>query len=62
MWLLDSIETGDPSCQPLSWNLRISAALDVAKALAYLHSPEANVIFRDPKTSNIVMDYVCGTM
>ncbi|XP_017243457.1 G-type lectin S-receptor-like serine/threonine-protein kinase At5g24080 isoform X2 [Daucus carota subsp. sativus] len=36
------IYRGDPSCQPLSWNLRISAALDVAKALAYLHSPEAN--------------------
>ncbi|KAK1400918.1 putative serine/threonine-protein kinase PBL10 [Heracleum sosnowskyi] len=46
----------DPSCQPLSWNLRISVALDVAKGLAYLHSPEVNVIFRDLKTSNIVID------
>ncbi|KAF5770909.1 putative transferase, protein kinase RLK-Pelle-RLCK-VIIa-2 family [Helianthus annuus] len=42
--------------QPLSWNLRLKAALGAAKGLAYLHSPEANVIYRDFKCSNILID------
>ncbi|KAL8158163.1 hypothetical protein AgCh_002742 [Apium graveolens] len=42
--------------QLLTWNLRISIALGAAKGLAYLHSPEANVIHRDFKTSNILID------
>ncbi|KAK9050755.1 hypothetical protein SSX86_030275 [Deinandra increscens subsp. villosa] len=42
--------------QPLSWNLRIKAALGAAKGLAYLHSPEARVIYRDLKCSNILID------
>ncbi|KAL1803902.1 hypothetical protein ACET3Z_032549 [Daucus carota] len=42
--------------QLLTWNLRMSIALGAAKGLAYLHSPEANVIHRDFKTSNILID------
>ncbi|KAL3523824.1 hypothetical protein ACH5RR_016658 [Cinchona calisaya] len=42
--------------QPLSWNLRMKVALDAAKGLAYLHSPEAKVIYRDFKPSNILLD------
>ncbi|KAK1355330.1 Receptor cytoplasmic kinase [Heracleum sosnowskyi] len=42
--------------QPLSWNLRMRVALGAAKGLAYLHSPEAKVIYRDFKTSNILID------
>ncbi|KAA8539460.1 hypothetical protein F0562_026152 [Nyssa sinensis] len=42
--------------QPLSWNLRMKVALGAAKGLAYLHSPEAKVIYRDFKTSNILID------
>ncbi|XP_059666257.1 receptor-like cytoplasmic kinase 176 isoform X2 [Cornus florida] len=42
--------------QPLSWNLRMKVALGAAKGLAYLHSPEAKVIYRDFKTSNILLD------
>ncbi|KAI8006051.1 putative serine/threonine-protein kinase PBL9 [Camellia lanceoleosa] len=42
--------------QPLSWSLRIKVALGAAKGLAYLHSPEARVIYRDFKTSNILLD------
>ncbi|KAK1415558.1 hypothetical protein QVD17_31341 [Tagetes erecta] len=42
--------------QPLSWNLRIKVALGAAKGLAYLHSPDAKVIYRDFKSSNILID------
>ncbi|KAK1395208.1 receptor-like cytoplasmic kinase 176 [Heracleum sosnowskyi] len=44
------------SSQPLSWNLRMSIALGAAKGIAYLHSSEAAVIYRDFKTSNILLD------
>ncbi|CAK9147699.1 unnamed protein product [Ilex paraguariensis] len=42
--------------QPLSWSLRMKVALGAAKGLAYLHSPEAKVIYRDFKSSNILLD------
>ncbi|KAK9059736.1 hypothetical protein SSX86_020440 [Deinandra increscens subsp. villosa] len=42
--------------QPLSWNIRIKVTLGAAKGLAYLHSPEAKVIYRDFKSSNILLD------
>lgn len=42
--------------QPLSWSIRMKVALDAAKGLAYLHSDEAKVIYRDFKTSNILLD------
>ncbi|GMN57197.1 hypothetical protein TIFTF001_026303 [Ficus carica] len=42
--------------QPLSWSIRMKVALGAAKGLAYLHSDEARVIYRDFKTSNILLD------
>ncbi|KAK6152459.1 hypothetical protein DH2020_015094 [Rehmannia glutinosa] len=42
--------------QPLSWGLRMKIALGAAKGLAFLHSAEAKVIYRDFKTSNILLD------
>ncbi|KAM7256512.1 hypothetical protein ACFE04_012253 [Oxalis oulophora] len=42
--------------QPLSWNLRMKVALAAAKGLAFLHSPEIKVIYRDFKASNILLD------
>ncbi|KAK8501524.1 hypothetical protein V6N11_057216 [Hibiscus sabdariffa] len=42
--------------QPLSWNFRMKVALGAAKGLAFLHSDEAKVIYRDFKTSNILLD------
>ncbi|KAE9585707.1 putative transferase, protein kinase RLK-Pelle-RLCK-VIIa-2 family [Lupinus albus] len=42
--------------QPLSWSLRLKVALDAAKGLAFLHKAENKVIYRDFKTSNILLD------
>jgi serine/threonine protein kinase len=42
--------------QPLSWNLRMKIALGAAKGLAFLHSDDAKVIYRDFKTSNVLLD------
>ncbi|GAB4824413.1 Probable serine/threonine-protein kinase pbl9 [Ancistrocladus abbreviatus] len=42
--------------QPLSWSLRLKVALGAAKGLAFLHSAEIKVIYRDFKTSNVLLD------
>ncbi|GER28603.1 protein kinase superfamily protein [Striga asiatica] len=42
--------------QPLPWSLRMKIALDAARGLAFLHSDEIKVIYRDFKTSNILLD------
>lgn len=42
--------------QPLSWSLRMKVALGAARGLAFLHSAETQVIYRDFKTSNILLD------
>ncbi|CAL5211450.1 unnamed protein product [Lathyrus oleraceus] len=42
--------------QPLSWCLRLKVALGVAKGLAFLHSAEKKVIYRNFKTSNVLLD------
>ncbi|CAA7026298.1 unnamed protein product [Microthlaspi erraticum] len=42
--------------QSLSWKLRLKVALGAAKGLAFLHSSETRVIYRDFKTSNILLD------
>ncbi|VFQ72880.1 unnamed protein product [Cuscuta campestris] len=43
--------------QPITWSLRMKVALGAAKGLAYLHSPEAKVIYRDFKSSNVLIDF-----
>lgn len=40
----------------------MKVALGAAKGLAYLHSDEARVIYRDFKTSNILLDSVRSNM
>ncbi|XP_057433398.1 probable serine/threonine-protein kinase PBL2 [Lotus japonicus] len=42
--------------QPIPWTTRVNIAIGVARGLAYLHSLNANVIFRDLKASNILLD------
>ncbi|KMT09629.1 hypothetical protein BVRB_6g130810 [Beta vulgaris subsp. vulgaris] len=45
------------SCvEPLSWNKRMSIVLGVARGLAFLHSSDNQVIYRDFKASNILLD------
>lgn len=43
---------------PLPWSIRMKVALGAAKGLAFLHEAEQPVIFRDFKTSNILLDEV----
>ncbi|MBA0558092.1 hypothetical protein Golob_015126 [Gossypium lobatum] len=42
--------------QPISWATRMHIARQVAQGLTFLHSLDANVIFRDLKASNILLD------
>lgn len=45
------------SCS-LSWQSRMKIAIGAAKGLAFLHGEEKPVIYRDFKTSNILLDAV----
>lgn len=42
--------------QPITWTTRVRIAIDVARGLSFLHSIDANVIYRDLKASNILLD------
>ncbi|CBI30550.3 hypothetical protein VitviT2T_012271 [Vitis vinifera] len=42
--------------QPLSWSVRMEVAIGAARGLAFLHNAETQVIYRDFKTSNILLD------
>ncbi|KAJ9554638.1 hypothetical protein OSB04_018683 [Centaurea solstitialis] len=39
-----------------SWDIRIKIAIGVAQGLVFLHATKSNVIFRDIKASNILLD------
>lgn len=45
--------------QPMAWVTRVNIAIGVARGLTLLHSLDQNVIFRDLKASNILLDSVC---
>lgn len=43
----------------MAWATRMRVALDIARGLSFLHSLNANIIYRDLKASNILIDSVC---
>ncbi|XP_054809522.1 probable serine/threonine-protein kinase PIX13 [Prosopis cineraria] len=45
-----------PNVEPLSWNTRLKIAIDAAEGLAFLHTSEKQIIYRDFKASNILLD------
>ncbi|XAR58047.1 Non-specific serine/threonine protein kinase [Bertholletia excelsa] len=42
--------------EPLSWDFRIKIAIGAARGLAFLHTSDKQVIYRDFKASNILLD------
>ncbi|KAL5754303.1 hypothetical protein ACOSP7_022523 [Xanthoceras sorbifolium] len=42
--------------EPMSWNVRLNIAIGAARGLAFLHTLEKQIIYRDFKTSAIVLD------
>ncbi|CAN6242226.1 unnamed protein product [Urochloa humidicola] len=44
------------SKEQLPWGLRLRIAVGIARGLAFLHSSEEHVIYRDIKASNILLD------
>ncbi|XP_071712566.1 probable serine/threonine-protein kinase PBL3 [Rutidosis leptorrhynchoides] len=42
--------------EPIPWATRMRIAIDVAHGLAFLHSKEPSIIYRDLKASNILLD------
>lgn len=57
-WLYKLLWAGSPNIEPLSWDLRIRIAIGAARGLAFLHSSEKHIIYRDFKASNILLDGV----
>ncbi|KAL5992166.1 hypothetical protein ACLOJK_013081 [Asimina triloba] len=47
---------GSGGPQPLAWATRIKVAVGAAKGLSFLHDSESQVIYRDVKASNILLD------
>ena len=44
--------------EPLSWETRLRIMIGVARGLVYIHTLEDQVIHRDLKASNILLDEV----
>jgi serine/threonine protein kinase len=42
--------------QPLTWAIRMKVAVGAAKGLTFLHEAKSQVIYRDFKAANILLD------
>ncbi|CAH9125968.1 unnamed protein product, partial [Cuscuta epithymum] len=47
---------GGSAVNPLSWEVRLKILIDAARGLAFLHTSENKVIYRDFMASNILLD------
>lgn len=45
----------------LSLGLRLKIALGIATGLAYLHTQRPQVVFKECKAANILLDFVCAS-
>lgn len=52
------LQAGGGSVQHLSWGLRLHIIIGAARGVAFLHSSSKQVIYRDFKSSNILLDMV----
>lgn len=52
------IDTGGSAVQPLPWDTRLKIAIGAARGLSFLHASDKQVIYRDFKASNILIDGV----
>lgn len=44
--------------QSIPWATRVNIAIDVARGVTFLHSLEIQVIYRDLKSGNVLLDSV----
>ncbi|WVZ14692.1 hypothetical protein V8G54_012258 [Vigna mungo] len=47
--------------QPLSWSVRMKVAIGAVRGLCFLHNAKSQVIYRDFKASNILLDALRST-